>query len=620
MTIAETPTRYLFFTGKGGVGKTSISSAVAITLADKGRRVLLVSTDPASNLDEVLGVTLGSSPTSVPGVPRLEAMNLDPEVAAAEHRERMVGPYRGVLPEATVRSMEEQLSGSCTMEIAAFDEFSRLLGDPGRTAVFDHVVFDTAPTGHTLRLLSLPHAWSSFIDTSTTGTSCLGPLAGLKDQQRLYDASVKALADPARTTLVLVSRPDVSALREAERSSAELRELGVSNQLLVLNGMFKTACGEDRVAVAFERHGREALESMPAGIAALPRQEIRLSPRPLLGVQALRTMGDHDSRAADASPMATTRRELPPPLIRLVDELERPGKGVIMTMGKGGVGKTTVAAAIALELVRRGHPVQLSTTDPAAHVSWAIDRPPAGLRVGRIDAERETRAYRDEVMGSAGANLDDQGRALLAEDLRSPCTEEVAVFRSFARTVADGKNGFVVLDTAPTGHTILLLDAAEAYHREVLRQSSNMPETVRELLPRLRDPEFTRILLVTLPEATPVHEAARLQCDLARAQITPFAWVINQALTPVETADPVLLGRQANERTCIDEVTKGLAGRAALVPWLADQPTEAAGLQAMLGDRGQAAAGGLAATVEKGMSPATDENIAIVVGKAQAAC
>jgi arsenite/tail-anchored protein-transporting ATPase len=566
MRLVEQATRYLFFTGKGGVGKTSISCATAIALADTGRRVLLVSTDPASNLDEVLSVSLGSSPVAVPGALGLEAMNLDPEVAAAEYREQMVAPYRGVLPEASLRSIEEQLSGSCTMEIAAFDEFSRLLADPARTGAYDHVIFDTAPTGHTLRLLSLPHAWSSFLDTNTTGTSCLGPLAGLTAQRHLYQASVDSLADPSRTTVVLVSRPEASALREAERSSVELRELGVSNQVLVLNGLFE-ATSDDPVAVAFERRGSEALAAMPAGLAALPRQDVRLSPHALLGVEALRTMVGGVPGRIETTTRAERLDSLPPPLVVLVDELERSGKGVIMTMGKGGVGKTSIAVAIALELARRGHRVHLSTTDPAAHVSWMIDDPPAGLEVGRIDPVAETQGYRDEVMTTVGSQLDHPGRALLAEDLRSPCTEEVAVFRAFARTVALGADGFVVLDTAPTGHTILLLDAAEAYHREVLRQSSRLPETVRELLPRLRDPGFTRILLVTVPEATPVHEAERLQQDLARAQIAPFAWVINQALAPVVTSDPVLVSRQANERNYIAEVVERLATRVALVPW-----------------------------------------------------
>lgn len=577
----EQPTRYQFFTGKGGVGKTSISCATAIALADQGRKVLLVSTDPASNLDEVLGVRLGNAPTPVPAVPRLEAMNLDPEMAAAQYREKMVGPYRGVLPDVTVMSMEEQLSGSCTMEIAAFDEFSRLLGDPARTEAYDHVIFDTAPTGHTLRLLALPHAWSEFLETNSTGTSCLGPLAGLKEQQGLYGASMKMLADGEQTTLFLVSRPEASALREAERSSRELRELGVANQRLLLNGIFHATRDDDATAVAFERRGREALVAMPPALASLPRQEILLSPRSLLGAHALRTLFAEQASTA-AIPTGEIARNLPPPLIQLVDELERKGRGVIMTMGKGGVGKTTVAAAIALELAKRGHAVHLSTTDPAAHVSWVIEQPPRTLRVGRIDAESETEAYRQEVMTTTGSTLDDQGRALLAEDLRSPCTEEVAVFRTFARTVAEGQNGFVVLDTAPTGHTILLLDAAEAYHREVLRQSSNMPETVRQLLPRLRDSRFTRILLVTVPEATPVHEAERLQRDLARAEIQPFAWVINQALSPLKTQDPVLSCRRANEGTYVDEVMERLADRVALVPWLLEAPTGDAGLMAML--------------------------------------
>jgi arsenite-transporting ATPase len=582
VNLIDDAPRHLFFTGKGGVGKTSIACATAMALANRGRRVLLVSTDPASNLDEVLEVRLGSSPTAVPGVPSLEAMNLDPEVAAAEYRERMVGPYRGVLPEATVRSMEEQLSGSCTMEIAAFDEFSRLLGDRARTSTYDHVLFDTAPTGHTLRLLSLPQAWSSFIDTTSTGASCLGPLAGLKDQQVLYRATVTTLADGSQTMLVLVSRPEGSALREAERSSGELRALGVDNQVLVLNGLFQASTPDDAVANALEQRGRDALGGMPAALAALPRTEVRLRARPLLGPSQLRTLLLETDVAATEAPPPAEPAVTFPPLAALVDELAQAGRGVIMTMGKGGVGKTTIAAAIAVELARRGYPVHLTTTDPAAHLQWVVYEPIPGLQVSRIDAAAETEAYRAEVMTTVGASLDPQGRALLVEDLRSPCTEEVAVFRTFARTVAEGQQGFVVLDTAPTGHTILLLDAAEAYHREVLRQSSNMPDTVRQLLPRLRDPAYTRILLVTLPEATPVHEAARLQADLARAEIRPFGWVINQALTPVTTNDPVLRWRRHNERPNLDEVRTRLATRTAMVSWLPRTPSGVAGLSAVL--------------------------------------
>jgi len=578
--------RYMFFTGKGGVGKTSIACATAVALADSGKRVLLVSTDPASNLDEVLAVQLESKPLAVPGVARLSALNLDPEKAARAYREKMVGPYRGVLPAATITSMEEQLSGSCTIEIAAFDEFSRLLGDHEATKDFDHVLFDTAPTGHTLRLLSLPKAWNGFLESNQSGTSCLGPLAGLQAQRALYEATLKALSDSARTTLVLVSRADLAALREAERSSAELRALGVTNQWLVLNGLFE-AQSRDAVARAFEERGRAAIANLPKALTGLPRETLPLNSEALLGADALRRWFSRKPRVEPMElPSAQAPRSLPPGLGALVDEIAAAGHGVVMTMGKGGVGKTTVAAAVALELARRGHSVLLTTTDPAAHVSSAVGEAPAGLRIGRIDPAKETESYRAEVMRNAGAGLDLAGRALLEEDLRSPCTEEVAVFRAFAKVVQEGASGFVVLDTAPTGHTILLLDAAEAYHREVLRQSSSMPEPVRELLPRLRDPKLTRILIVTLAEATPVHEAARLQKDLSRAGIQPFAWVINQSLSPVATTDPVLTARRQNEARYIDEVCAKLASRTALIPWLAEAPVGVTGLQKLFAQRG----------------------------------
>jgi arsenite/tail-anchored protein-transporting ATPase len=584
MDYLEKATRNLFFTGKGGVGKTTLACATAIALADRGKRVLLVSTDPASNLDEVLGVSLTSSPTLVPGVAGLFALNVDPETAASEYRERVVGPYRGVLPAAAIVSMEERLSGSCTVEIAAFDEFSRLLGDPKATAEFDHVLFDTAPTGHTLRLLSLPSAWTGFIAANTTGTSCLGPLAGLQKQRELYRATIEALSSRTLTTLVLVSRPELSALTEAARCSRELASLGVCNQRLVVNGIFHSSVADDPVTAAMERRCRDALLALPETLAALPRTECALAPHNLLGVAALRVFSQRRDRAVrdgvDSRHVTTTR--LPSPLMELVNEIVLPGRGVILAMGKGGVGKTTVAAAVAVELARRGHQVHLTTTDPAAHVHNTVRNGLPGLTVSRIDPEAETEAYRAEVMATAGADLDAQGRALLEEDLRSPCTEEIAVFRAFARAVDAGREGYVVLDTAPTGHTILLLDAALAYHRELSRQANEMPSAVRDLLPRLRDSRFTRVLLVTLPEATPVHEAAKLQEDLRRAQICPFAWIVNQSLSPLEVRDPVLIARKRCEDRYIHEVLNGLGERVALVPWLTESPVGAEKLRATL--------------------------------------
>jgi len=570
ITLIPDPTRILFFTGKGGVGKTSAACATAIGLADAGRRVLLVSTDPASNLDEVLGVMLTAEPKAVPDVAGLCALNIDPEEAARAYRERVVAPYRGVLPEAAVASIEEQLSGACTLEIAAFDEFTKLLGDADVTREYDHVIFDTAPTGHTLRLLELPAAWSSFIETNVGGTSCLGPLAGLQAQQALYAASHEALRDPSQTTLVLVARPDRPSLTEAERTRSELGQLGIENVRLILNGVFRAADTNDATAVAMEARGSASFSAMPDGLRALPRVDVPLLPYGLVGIEALRSMGAARGASATEDPSfepVTTNILGGGTLEALVEEIAARGKGVVMTMGKGGVGKTTVAARIATQLARQGHTVTLTTTDPAAHVEAAARERLPNLTVTRIDPALETRRYTQDVLATAGAGLDAPGRALLEEDLRSPCTEEIAVFRAFAATVAEGEGQFVVIDTAPTGHTLLLLDAAEAYHREVLRKAGSSPEAVQRLLPRLRDPAYTQVLLVTLPEATPIHEAMQLERDLARADITPFAWVVNQSLTPLDVTDPVLRSRRALESGYLQEIA-GHAARTVLEPWM----------------------------------------------------
>ncbi|HRH97735.1 MAG TPA: arsenical pump-driving ATPase [Prosthecobacter sp.] len=569
-----TATRFLFFTGKGGVGKTSLSCATALKLVESGKRVLLVSTDPASNLDEVLETKLTNQPTPIAGAPGLDAMNINPVEAAAAYRERLIGPMRGLLPETALRSMEEQLSGSCTVEIAAFDEFSGLIGNPDAAKDYDHVIFDTAPTGHTLRLMSLAKAWDQFLDNNTSGTSCLGPLAGLEKQRVIYEATVNTLADAKATTLVLVSRPQGAALREAERTSKELRSIGVGNQCLVVNGAFETKCPEDVTAQAMQQRGLSALTASAEFISSMPSFIVPLRPINILGIGGLRVLlsGDAQGKCVKADESSWTPPEMQS-LADLVTDIEQQGHGVIMTMGKGGVGKTTVAAAIAVMLARRGHSVHLSTTDPAAHVAQTLHGKVEGLTLSKIDPAAETAAYQGEVMLAQGAAMDEAGRALLEEDLRSPCTEEIAVFRAFAREVGRGTGRFVVLDTAPTGHTLLLLDASEAYQRELERQArSTQPKEVLKLLERLRDPDFTRILLVTLPEATPVHEAAALQEDLRRARIEPFAWVINQSLLNSGSCDPLLQCREASEHRYLREVVEKQAKRTAWLPWQPEEP------------------------------------------------
>ncbi len=561
--------RFLFFTGKGGVGKTTLSSATALALARRGRNVLLISTDPASNLPDVLGAALTTRPVALDDPPTLWALNIDPEVAAREYREKVLAPYRTSLPAAMVTGIEEQLSGACTTEIAAFNEFARFLGDDRATAAFDHVIFDTAPTGHTLRLLQLPSAWQNFIETNPGGASCLGPLSGLVEQKRLYADALAALCDPARTQLVLVSRPERSALAEAARSQQELGAIGLRNLHLFLNGVVRNT-SDDPVAAAMAQRQQDARAAMPASLRDLAITEFSLQPFNTNGRLALAAIMD-----SIHLPVSGTSSSVEPPILpslhQLIDGLAANGHGVILTMGKGGVGKTTMAAAIAVALAARGYAVHLTTTDPAAHLDQTLGSGLPSLTVSRIDPKAEVAAYAADVLATAGAGLDDDDRRLLEEDLRSPCTEEIAVFRAFAAEVARGGTQFVVLDTAPTGHTLLLLDATEAYHREVLRNRSEMPESVRGLLPRLRDPSYSKVLIVTLPEYTPVREAAALQEDLRRAGIEPHAWIINQSLQPLTTRDPLLAARRHAESPHIESAMHA-ARTSCLVGWQATPP------------------------------------------------
>ncbi|MCU5674577.1 arsenical pump-driving ATPase [Bacillus cereus] len=562
-TIAFTP--FLFFTGKGGVGKTSTACATAITLADMGKQVLLISTDPASNLQDVFEIELTNKPKEIPSVPNLQVANLDPETAAHEYKERVVGPYRGKLPDAVIATMEEQLSGACTVEMAAFDEFSTLLTNKELTSKFDHIIFDTAPTGHTLRLLQLPTAWSGFLEESTHGASCLGPLAGLGDKKELYSQTVQALSNPNQTMLLLVTRPDSSPLQEAERAAHELKEIGVSNQFLLVNGILKDYVQNDDVSNALFKRQSSALENMAEELKNLPTYEIPLVPFNVTGIENMRKLVQPMENLSISNEEANTISI--PSLQTLITSLSESGKRVIFTMGKGGVGKTTVASAIAVGLAEKGHHVHLTTTDPAAHIDHVMHGEQGNITISRIDPKVEVENYRKEVIEQAKDTVDEEGLAYLEEDLRSPCTEEIAVFRALADIVERANDEIVVIDTAPTGHTLLLLDAAQTYHKEIARSTGEVPQSVKNLLPRLRNPEETSVVIVTLAEATPVHEASRLQEDLKRADITPKWWVINQSFYATHTSDFVLRGRAQSEIQWIQEVQKESQNNCVIIPW-----------------------------------------------------
>lgn len=558
-------TKYLFFTGKGGVGKTSTACATALTLAEQGEKIMLISTDPASNLQDVFNTNLNNKGVQIKEVPNLVVANFDPEEAAREYKESVVGPYRGKLPDVVIKNMEEQLSGSCTVEIAAFNEFSNFITEKKVQEEYDHIIFDTAPTGHTLRMLQLPSAWSNFISESTHGASCLGQLAGLEDKKEVYKNAVKTLVDENMTTLVLVSRPEAAPLKEAERAFQELQNIGVNNQILVINGVLKKY--DDDLSSNIFNKQQNALNNIPENLRHLDTFEIPLRPYNVTGIENIRALLKEDNIKYSDEKLNVDEIQS---LKAVIEDINNSNKKVIFTMGKGGVGKTTIAAAIALGLARKGKKVHLTTTDPAAHLKFVLDEN-YGVTLSSIDEKKELEKYKEEVLNKARQTMSEEDIEYVEEDLRSPCTQEIAVFRAFAEIVERSENEVVVIDTAPTGHTLLLLDAAQSYHKEIQRSQGEIPESVKKLLPKLRNVDETEIIIVTLAETTPVYEAMRLEKDLNRAGINSKWWVINSSLFATKTTNEILKVKASNELVWINKVNEISKGNFAVVEWKTEE-------------------------------------------------
>lgn len=558
-------TKYLFFTGKGGVGKTSTACATAVTLADKGKKIMLISTDPASNLQDVFNTELNNKGVAIKEVPNLVVANFEPEEAAAEYRESVIAPYRGKLPEVVLKNMEEQLSGSCTVEIAAFNEFSTFITDEKAAKEYDHIIFDTAPTGHTLRMLQLPSAWSNFISESTHGASCLGQLAGLEDKKEVYKNAVSTLADKEKTTLILVSRAEPSPLKEAERASKELQDIGVDNQILVINGVLKSY--NDSLSNAIFTKQQNALKDIPKHLSGLDIFQIPLRPYNVTGLENVRAFLKDNNIKYNNESLETSNI---PKLNNVIEDLYNSNKKVIFTMGKGGVGKTTIAAAIAIGLAKKGKKVHLTTTDPAGHLKFVLDEG-YGITLSHIDEKKELQKYKEEVLSKVRDTMSEEDIAYVEEDLRSPCTQEIAVFRAFAEIVERSENEVVVIDTAPTGHTLLLLDSTQSYHKEIQRSQGDIPESVKKLLPKLRNEGETEVIIVTLAETTPVYEAMRLQKDLNRAGIHSKWWVINSSFYASNTTNDILKVKASNEVQWINKVNEISKGNFAVIEWMPEE-------------------------------------------------
>ena len=240
-------------------------------------------------------------------------------------------------------------------------------------------------------------------------------------------------------------------------------------------------------------------------------------------------------------------------------------------------------AAVAVELAHRGLTVHLTTSDPAGRLAETLNGTLDNLTVSRIDPQAETERYRQQVVRTKGAKLDAAGRALLEEDLRSPCTEEIAVFQAFSRAIREAGKKFVVMDTAPTSHTLLLLDATGAYHRDVARQMADTGVHFVTPMMQLQEPKQTKVLLVTLAGTTPVLEAENLQADLLRTGITPWAWIVNNSVAAAQPHSPLLRQRARNELREIAAVATLHAKRYAVGPLLTEEPVGVERLLKMAG-------------------------------------
>ncbi len=549
-------TKFYFFSGKGGVGKTTMSAASAVYYAKQDKKTLIITTDPASNLADVFEQPIGHKITPIKGIEKLFAMELDPDVATAEYKERTLSPLKGLIPEASFAVLEEQLNSPCTAEMAAFDRFTDFLG----VSDFEIVIFDTAPTGHTLRLLELPVEWSGVIEKAandgTGGQTCIGPAAALAQSKSKFDRAISAMRDPKQTTFIFVLRPEVTPLYEAKRSINELLKLGIKSQELIVNGMYpKSACDNPFMLRRFAKQ-QEFLQkikdsfSIPVTLMELEAEEIKgkdllfstgrkLYDKPL-------SLKDYNPERIESTKDGVIKDF--PKIDENVLKLLTPRNGnrrTIFFAGKGGVGKTSVSAATALWIANKGYKTLLLTTDPASHLGQIFeteikDKPVEyvkNLWITHIDSLKATQDYKENILSEARIKYDKQRVLAIEEELDSPCTEEMATFEKFIELATLKDYQIIVFDTAPTGHTLRLLEMPVDWNKQLeIKTFVSTGETevdkvtksrFKEVIDMMQDKDKTTFSFVMYPESTPIEEATRAMKELETINVTTGMVVAN---------------------------------------------------------------------------------------------
>lgn len=542
-------TKYIFFSGKGGVGKTTMASATAIHYALSGKKTLIVTTDPASNLADVFEQEIGHKITPIKGIDKLYAMEIDPDEATREYKERIIAPFREAMPEDVIASIDEQLSGPCTTEVASFDRFIDFMeGDE-----YDIIVFDTAPTGHTIRLLELPVDWSKHIEEASKGTgqTCLGPVQTIQESKDKYDKATALLRNPKRTSFIFVMRPEELSLYETIRASKELETLGIKAGEVIINGILP----EEVCEIEFFRKKYEAQQK----VIKLAENEIATSKRYMLlrdnevkGIEALKGVARELFNGVKPDFTIKSEQHLRPQGPDLVKPdlthllLPKGQTKSLFFTGKGGVGKTTISCITALYTAQRGFKTLLVTTDPAAHIGEVL-----GVEIGSepiavtenlfavmVDQVEAFKEYKERVLNEARGKYSEDMILAMEEELNSPCTEEMAAFDKFVQFIESRDYDVIVFDTAPTGHTLRLLslpfDYAKQVELMVSAQQTEIKESsqnrFREIINILKDKERTIFSLVLYPESTPIIESYRAMLDLRDAGIETQLVVANMIL------------------------------------------------------------------------------------------